>query len=273
MAEIKGIDVSKHQYKIDWKKVKADGIKFAIIRAGYGRTTKDSYVDANANGCIENGIAIGFYWFLYCTNVAEAEKNAEMFHSVISKYKDKITMKVWCDFEYDTDKNANQKGVTFTKATRTACVNAFCKKMESYGYEVGNYANQDYLNNKFDKIDYPLWFAKYSSTKGSRDCVMWQYSSKGSVAGINGNVDMNIYYDNTVKVKMPTLKKGAKGDSVKILQYELNKKGSNLVVDGSFGSKTESAVKDYQSKNKDLTGKPLAVDGSVGQKTWGSLGY
>lgn len=270
MIEMKGIDVSKHQGYIDWKKVKAAGIDFAIIRAGYGQTYKDERFDEYVKGCIDNNIKIGFYWFLYCTNVAEAIKNAEKFHTVICNYKSKISMKVWCDFEYDTDKKANAKGVVFTKASRTDCVNAFCKKLESYGYEVGNYANQDYLNNKLNAINYPLWFAKYSAAKGSRECLMWQYTSSGSVSGIAGKVDMDIYYmpgneKKVPEVANPTLKRGAKGDEVKKLQEDLNYLGAKLAVDGSFGPGTEKKVKDWQQENH------LQVDGSYGPKSYAKM--
>lgn len=203
MGEYKGIDVSYHQGTINWKLVKESGIKFAIIRAGYGQSTMDKKFEENVKGCIEYGIPFGVYWFMYCTNEAEAILNAQKCNSVIEKYKDKITMKVWCDFEYDTETKANAKGVTFTNNTRTACINAFIKKMQAYGYEVGNYANPDYLK-KITPPAVPLWLARYSSSKGNYNCLMWQYSSKGSVKGIIGNVDMNIgYFDSdpvTIKV-------------------------------------------------------------------------
>lgn len=212
MREVKGIDVSKHQSDIIWSEVKTDGVEFAIIRAGYGQNTIDKQFYSNINGCVENGIDIGVYWFLYCINDKEAIANADMFHTMIAPYREHITMKVWCDFEYDTDKKANNKGVVFTKETRTSAVRAFCERMRGYGYEVGVYANPDYLKSKFNDLsDYPLWLAKYSDDKGNYDCEIWQYSSKGSVKGIKGNVDMNIYYHNeeiTQVIKPMAIKKG-----------------------------------------------------------------
>lgn len=191
----KGIDVSKHQKLITWDKVKAAGVEFAIIRAGYGRDTVDPYFVRNVEACIRLGIPFGTYWFIYGINEEESAQNADMFHQTIAPYKDKITMKAWCDLEYDTDRNAIKRGVILNKDLRTRMVIAFCERMKSYGYEVGNYANPDYLKTKFgDLSQYPLWLAKYSSEKGDYDCYMWQYSSKGSVDGINGNVDMNILY-------------------------------------------------------------------------------
>lgn len=195
---IKGIDVSKHQGKIDWKKVKESGqADFAIIRSGYGYTYQDPNFEQNIKGAVENGIKVGIYWFIYALNVEEAVKNADKCHSIIAPYIKDIKMKVWCDFEYDSDTYAQKNGVTFTKEDRTGMVKAFCERMKELGYEVGVYANRDYLKNKFNDVsEYPLWYALYNTEK-DRVCLAWQYSSKGSVAGINGNVDMNVWYGET----------------------------------------------------------------------------
>lgn len=209
---LKGIDVSKHQGVIEWEKVGKSGVDFSIIRAGYGVSTVDQYFKANIEGALKNSIAVGVYWFLYANNEEEAIKNALMFDKAISAYKDKITFKVWCDYEYDTDRYARQCGYNPTKATRTAIVKAFCEKMRSLGYEVGVYANPDYLNNYFNDLSmYPLWLAQYA-TKKSRDCEIWQYTSKGKVDGIKGNVDMNYYYG-AAKSVLPNLK-GYNGFSI-----------------------------------------------------------
>lgn len=192
---LNGIDVSYYQGDIDWKKVKESGISFAILRAGYGKSTVDKKFVRNIEECIKHNIPVGVYWFIYATNIQEVLINAQKCMSLIAPYKDKIKMKVWCDFEYDTDANAKKRGVVFTKEMRTSMVKAFCDAVNSGGYEVGVYANPDYLNTKFNDLSmYPLWLAKYSTTKGNIDCDIWQYSSKGKVAGIKGNVDMNYGY-------------------------------------------------------------------------------
>lgn len=263
----KGIDVSYHQKSIDWEKVKASGIDFAIIRAGYGRTTIDNTFRYNVEECIRLGIPFGVYWFIYGVNEAEAIKNAEKCYEAIAPYKNHIDLKVWCDLEYDTDKKANGRGVVLTKNIRTAMVIAFCERMKQYGFEVGNYANPDYLKTKFkDLSQYPLWLAKYSDTKGDYDCFMWQYTSKGKVDGITGNVDMNYLYveeddDDTVKEVstyiMPTIKKDSKGKAVQVWQVIVG-----CDPDGIFGKKTLTATKTFQ-KNKGLL-----VDGIVGKESW-----
>ena len=246
--ECKGIDVSYHQGTIDWKKVKADGIKYAIIRAGYGKTQMDKKFIENICGANTAGIEVGIYWFIYAKDVSEAIENADRCHACISLYKGIIKHKVWADWEYDSDRKNPQN-----KASRTAIVKAFCERLESHGYDVGVYANPDYMKSKFDMSQlskYPLWLAKYSSSKGSYNPFMWQYSSKGSVAGISGNVDMNILYDGKAE-SYPVLHYGDKNEYVGIMQRKLKAKGYDCgKVDNVFGQKTNNALILYKYKNE-----------------------
>ena len=263
---MKGIDVSYHQGMIDWKKVKASGIDFVIIRAGYGKNTMDEKFIENIVGATTAGIKnIGIYWFIYASGIADARLNAEKCQEIIRLHKEHINLKIWADWEYDSDKRNPQ-----TKVGRTAIVKTFLHAMEEKGYDVGVYANPDYLENKFEDLsEYPLWLAKYSSDKGEYTPYIWQYSSKGSVQGINGNVDMNILYEENASVKNdknPTLRKGDKGYYVGCLQEKLNSLGYDCgAVDKNFGSNTKLAVEEFQKVNA------LTVDGIVGPKTWQKL--
>lgn len=188
----KGIDVSYHQGVIDWGKVASDGIEFAIIRAGYGKSTMDKKFIENICSADKAGLEIGIYWFIYAADVSDAIANADKCNELIQSYKNIITFKVWADWEYDSDKRNPQ-----TKASRTAITKAFCERMESHGYDVGVYANPDYITSKFNMQQlnqYPLWLARYAAEKGEYEPFIWQHTSKGSVKGIAGNVDMNIAY-------------------------------------------------------------------------------
>lgn len=188
----KGIDVSYHQGLIDWKKVAQSGIEFAIIRAGYGRNTVDKRFVGNICGADTAGLKIGIYWFIYAKNEQEAIENADMCDRTIRLYKDIIKMKVAADFEYDSDAYSTRQGVKHTKESRTRIVKAFLERLKSKGYDVCVYANPDYLKGKFGDLSaYPLWLAKYSHSMGDYKPWMWQYSSEGTVPGINGNVDLN----------------------------------------------------------------------------------
>lgn len=239
----KGIDVSKHQGVINWDSVKASGVEFAIIRAGYGRDTVDAYFVRNIEECIRLDISVGVYWFIYGVNESEAVQNADKFHETILPYKEKIIMKAWCDFEYDTDRNANKRGVIFDRKTRTNMVIAFCERMKSYGYEVGNYANPDYLIGKFNDLSqYPLWLAWYNATENSAkkyNPEIWQYTSGGTVPGINGNVDMNYYYGEIKK----------KEEVKEELQAEVVSDGKNVIYSYSKSKEgNEKLSKNFKVK-------------------------
>lgn len=224
----KGIDVSKYQGQIDWDVVKANGIEFAIIRAGFGTSTMDQCFTRNIQECIRVGMPVGAYWFIYGVNESDAIKNADKFHEILSQYKNHITMKVWCDLEYDTDANAKKKGVTLTKEIRTRMVVAFCERMKHYGYEVGNYTNKDYMVSKFNDLSqYPIWYARYDVTeqKVLSECkpMLWQYTSKGTVPGIKGDVDMNLMLQGEIKNPTPTpdTKMGIRDKLLEICNKEL----------------------------------------------------
>lgn len=174
----KGIDVSNHNGRIDFEAVKANGIDFAIVRAGYGWTSEDERFEQNVNGFLQAGIKVGAYWFLYATNVSEAIKNAEKFIEVLEKFKGKLEFPVCCDYEYDSDSYSQKQGVKQTKASRTAMMEAFCDKLEEAGYYVSLYLNPDYISkvNYNELTQFDLWLAHWTVDKPSRECGMWQYS-------------------------------------------------------------------------------------------------
>ena len=117
----KGIDVSSHKRKIDWKKVKASGIDFAIIRAGYGEIYKDDYYEQNVNSAISNGIHVGAYYFIYAYDENSAKNNADNFIKLLKMFDGKFDMPVCCDFEYDSMRYMREMGVTPTKKLNTLC--------------------------------------------------------------------------------------------------------------------------------------------------------
>lgn len=190
MAELKLIDVSKHQGEIDWKIVKnhVDGV---IIRCGYGSDYKsqdDKRFKENVEGCLAYGIPFGVYLYSYAKDVNMARSEANHVLRLLEPYKGKLAYPVYYDLEEaGTEKGAVDRALVFGDI------------IENAGYWCGIYANQYWWRtflkdglNRFTK-----WVAKYSETpptgiSGTYD--IWQYSSKGSVPGIEGNVDMNICY-------------------------------------------------------------------------------
>lgn len=194
---LKGIDVSSHQGQINWNKVKAAGIQFAMIRAGYGNNNIDKQFKRNMEECNRLGIPVGVYWFSYALNEKMAAEEADHVLKAIKPYK--VEYPVVFDLEYDTIKYASRNGVTIGKVLASRMVDAFCSRIEQAGYYAMNYANLDYLKNMFNselRSRYDLWYAQYSDyVNRSVGLVgMWQYTSSGKVDGIIGNVDMNYDY-------------------------------------------------------------------------------
>ena len=191
----KGIDVSYHNGTIDWKEVKASGIDYAIIRAGYGTSTVDTMFHTNIKGAIEAGLKIGVYWFSYATSPEKAKIEAEKCLEVISPYKNSIVYPVFYDFEYASVDYAEKQGVTVTKTLATEMANSFIDTVKEQGYDTGLYTNLDFSSNYFTKdILYSnnIWIAQYNTVCSYKNpYMMWQYSESGNVDGINGNVDLN----------------------------------------------------------------------------------
>ncbi len=184
-----GIDVSEFQDNIDWTKVKADGIDFAMVRAGFGETL-DAMAQKNVSGAIAAGVKCGIYWFGYPLSEAQAVREAEKCVEFAKQYD--LEYPIAYDFEYDSVKNLERNGVA---ANISAFVRAFCNAVENAGYYVMVYTNYDFYNNYFEKslwTDYDMWLADWDDG-GTVPQLSYahivQYTSKGSVAGISGNVD------------------------------------------------------------------------------------
>lgn len=199
---LKGIDVSHYQGEIDWKKVKATGVQFAIIRAGYGKYAyqEEPCFEDNIEGAYNAGIPVGVYWYSYADTVAEARQEAEVCLTVIKPYKDMITLPVFFDQEYEPAILAAGNSI------RTECCVAFIKAIEAAGYKAGLYGSKDWLDNRIDAKAVPesavIWVAQYASRctyKGRY--TIWQYTSSGKVDGISGRVDMNEADESLMPVK------------------------------------------------------------------------
>ena len=191
---LNGIDVSQWQGEIDWKEVKDAGIKFAMIRAGYGKNNIDNKFHQNAQRAVQSGISIGLYWFSYAWNTEMARKEAQYTAALARQYK--ITWPIAYDLEYDTIEYARKNGVIITKNLATNMAKAFCEEIERQGYIPMIYANLEYLNEYLDRsrLPYALWYAQYALEASVREKAIWQYTSEGSVPGIQGAVDLDYGY-------------------------------------------------------------------------------
>ncbi|MDD6279663.1 MAG: glycoside hydrolase family 25 protein [Ruminococcus sp.] len=189
---IYGIDVSKWQSTIDWDKVKADGVNYAIIRAGYGKlaSQEDPMFDTNMINAEKAGIQRGVYWYSYATTVEEAYQEAEACYSVIKGYKFEYPLVF--DIEDPTQ-------VKLSTATVSAIIDAFCSRMQEKGYYVSLYSYSSFLNTKvysnvLDKYNIFVAHFNVSAPNFSKPYGMWQYSSTGRVNGITTDVDLDYAY-------------------------------------------------------------------------------
>lgn len=191
-----GIDISKHNGTINWSAVKNAGVNYVILRCGYrgsatGVLVEDEKFRSNIQGAQAAGLKVGIYFFSQAVNEREAIEEASLAISLIRNYK--ITYPVYIDVEA-----ANGRADGLDAGTRTQIVKAFCETIRSSGYTAGVYANKTWLSSKINVGSlgsYKIWLAQYAATPTySGRYEMWQYSSTGKIAGISGNVDLNISY-------------------------------------------------------------------------------
>ncbi len=193
-----GIDVSKWNGDIDWDKVREAGVEFVIIRAGYrgsvtGSLVVDPCFEKNIQGASRAGLDTGVYFFTQAVNEVEAVEEASMVVELLKEYD--VQYPVFIDTE---GAGGNGRADGLDAATRTAVCQAFCNTMESEGYRAGVYASRNWYYDQLnvDRLqNFYIWLAEYRSEPLYQGRYhMWQYTSKGQVDGIEGNVDMNVSY-------------------------------------------------------------------------------
>ncbi|MBR1692769.1 MAG: glycoside hydrolase family 25 protein [Lachnospiraceae bacterium] len=193
-----GIDVSKWNKEIDWKKVKEAGVEFAIIRCAYrgsstGALVEDPYFQKNIEGAVAAGIKVGVYFFTQATTVTEAMEEASIAVSLVRNYP--LAYPVFIDTE---GAGAKARAANLDVDTRTLVCRTFCETVEAAGYNAGVYASKNWLlhNLDTDKLsNYYTWLAEYkgeATYEGNYD--FWQYTSSGHIDGIDGRVDLNMGY-------------------------------------------------------------------------------
>ena len=191
-----GIDVSEHQGRIDWDAVKASGIDFAILRVGFGAPSFGGRVDyqfnRNISECERLGIPYGVYVYSYAFDNQQAADEASMVIDCLSGHNPRLP--VYYDLEDKTIiADGRQSGIASRAQT-------FCNKISSAGYKPGIYANLNWFNNiltdpVFKSGSWDHWIAQYNSQcHYTASYSFWQYTSRGKVSGISGNVDMNYAY-------------------------------------------------------------------------------
>lgn len=196
MVTYKGIDTSLWNGSIDWAKVKADGVEFAIIKASQGRTadydapfTDPRFIE-NRRGAGQSGIYWGCYHYLCARNLAEARQEAEYFVNLVKPYKDEL--KLWAAVDVEDSGFMGH----LSKAEVSEIVSEFCRIVKAAGLRPMVYANSWWLNSKFTAPEgVPVWEANLSISEIPDRAKVWQHSFTGNVDGISGDVDLNIGVD------------------------------------------------------------------------------
>lgn len=209
MAEVFGIDVSHHNGNIDWARVAASGKKFAIMKAQYEAQSHriDETFEYNYAEAGKHGLARGVYIYLARASLSDPVGDA---NALVSKLKGRpLEYGIWLDLE---DKNIKH----LRKAEFNELIDIYTVIFRAAGYYVGIYCNRDWYLNVLDsaklKKEFTFWIARYpKNDKGTynpnsslkpdpKDAAAWQYSSKGAVPGIKGNVDLNVDFDGVVNL-------------------------------------------------------------------------
>ena len=196
-----GVDVSAFQGVIDWEQVRSSGIDFAIIRLGYrgygkaGKLVEDEYAQDNLKGATEAGLPIGAYFFSQALSIEEADEEIKFLLNILGDYE--LTMPIILDWEIPTD---TARTVNMDARTLTDIQLHFCEVMSEKGYQPMVYFNW-HMSSRLLYLSeleaYPFWLALYQDRMTYPYKVeMWQYTDKGRVPGIEGNVDLNIYMPN-----------------------------------------------------------------------------
>lgn len=193
-----GIDVSKWNKEIDWEAVKAAGVEFAIIRCGYrgsstGALVEDPYFYQNIEGARKAGVRIGLYFFTQAVSAVEAVEEASMVLCLNGGRP--LDYPVFIDTE---GAGGNGRADGLDPETRTQVCEAFCETIESAGYRAGIYGSRNWFRSRLDmaRLDSNvIWLAEYREyPEYEGKYQMWQYTSGGSIDGIEGRVDFNISY-------------------------------------------------------------------------------
>lgn len=270
----KGIDVAKWNGIIDWERVKADGVKFAVLKVINKRRQTEAAFERNYAGATKVGIPLDVYNYSYAKDVQTAISDAKL---VVSTIKGKKIEYVWMDVEDDCQKALGMKLINM--------ITAYQEVIEKAGYKFGVYTGLAFYNSYIkpyaSHLDCPFWIARYNKGYTAMDFDEnplevkkpsivhklwgWQYTSSGKVDGIEGNVDLNKKYAGG-KEEFPILRVGSIDVYVGYLQEKLEILGYYKgKMDRVFGNQTKAAVEQFQSVNG------LKVDGIVGANTWAKL--
>ena len=194
-----GVDVSSYQGNVDWPAVKAAGADFAMLRVGFrgygtGALVEDSTFAQNAEGAAKAGLTVGVYFYSQAVTEEEAAEEARF---VVERLRGTdVSGPIAYDLEFYTADEARTDDLTGQQATRNAI--AFCGVIRQAGYEPVVYMNLHWAGSMYgmeELAELPIWLASYGPIPAlERGVTLWQYSESGVVDGIEGPVDLDLWF-------------------------------------------------------------------------------
>lgn len=250
--EIKGIDVSAWQGKIDWKTVADYGMGFAILRITEAGNVVDSQFENNLAGCNKYNIPVGVYKYSYAMTIAEIQREARKVVSTLNGRR--IQFPVFLDLEYNNQKSLGSESIH-------KMADAFREIVEAAGYKFAIYCNVDWYENVICSHlkKYDFWIARYPANDDGwlqerlrPDFGMgWQYSSKAKIPGISGTVDRNVFYkdysEETEKKEETTVNKLQ--EHTKLGDYYANNGGTKPYLEKKSNAYLDDFTKNAGSNN------------------------
>lgn len=234
--ELKGIDVSSWQGKIDWNKVANYGIDFAILRITEAGNVIDGQFEDNFAGCNKYKIPVGVYKYSYAMTIAEIQSEARKVVSVLNGRK--IQFPVFLDLEHNNQRTLGSESIH-------KMADAFREIVEAAGYKFGIYCNVDWYNtvicSHLKKHDF--WIARYPANDNGTVVerlrpswgIGWQYSSKATIPGINTKVDRNIFYKDYTEAKESGTMAKTKEQIIQNVRNDAVSFAVNIANDNSHG--------------------------------------
>ena len=193
------IDVSAFQPEIDWTAVKAAGVDVAMIRVGYrgygsGKIVEDDMFRTHIQGALDAGLRVGVYFFSQALNYDEGVSEANFVLETIREFD--VTCPVVIDTEFmdASDARTNELDID----SRTDSIVGFCETVEAAGYTAMIYSNRNWFVQSVDMSrlgDYKLWLAHYTNQPDfPYEYIGWQYTDQGTLDGVDGSVDLNVWF-------------------------------------------------------------------------------
>lgn len=205
---MRGIDISSGSGNVDFKALRAAGYEFVIPRAGYGSDVSqvDKRFHEYVDGALSAGLHVGAYWFIYARTLDEAETNGAVFVEAVKRWRGRLDMPLYIDYEYDSTRYYEQEtGIKETRDTATEYIRRAADVVERAGYYTGVYLNPDYMKNHVDMNrlrQYTLWLAQWQVAEPSYQCGIWQSAGDTKIPQATGGVDLNecyMYYPTVIR--------------------------------------------------------------------------